>query len=66
MIYTANDTFRNVASRLSEYGLTIFLVAVASLACADTTRAAPVIINGDFSAFVPSNGTVGGWTSANY
>ncbi len=65
MLYTATDTFRYVTSRLGKYGLTILLAAVASFACANTARAVPIVINGDFSTLVPSNGTGGGWTSAN-
>nr|MBA2501941.1 hypothetical protein [Pyrinomonadaceae bacterium] len=65
MVYTVNDTFRDVTSRLGKYGLMILLAALAFLACADAARAVPVIVNGDFSTFVPSNGAGGGWTSAN-
>jgi hypothetical protein len=65
MSHIANGISRSFTSRLSKYGLTISLAAVALVACVNTAHADPVIVNGDFNAFVPSNGTGGGWTSAN-
>lgn len=44
-------------------------LALASLAfifiAALPAQAAPVVVNGNFETFVPSNGTGGGWTSVN-
>ena len=36
---------------------------IIGIACTLTTYADPVVINGDFNTFVPSNGTGGGWTT---
>ncbi|MCM3873976.1 MAG: PEP-CTERM sorting domain-containing protein [Pyrinomonadaceae bacterium] len=45
--------------------LALFTFAIIGVASALPTYADPVIINGNFDTFVPSNGTGGGWTTIN-
>ncbi len=43
----------------------LFTFVIIGVATTMTTYADPVFVNGNFDTFVPSNGTGGGWTTAN-
>jgi PEP-CTERM motif len=51
--------------RIPKLLLAFFTLVIIVAAAANTTYADPVIVNGNFDTFVPSNGTGGGWTSVN-
>lgn len=51
--------------RIHKLFLSLFTFVIIGVAAALPTYADPIVVNGNFSSPVPSNGTGGGWTSAN-
>ena len=51
--------------RIHKLLVSLFTFVIIGVAAALPTYADPVVVNGTFDTFVPSNGTGGGWTSAN-
>ena len=51
--------------RIHKLLLSLVTFAIIGVAATLPTFADPVVVNGNFDTFVPSNGTGGGWTSAN-
>lgn len=51
--------------RIPKLLLSLFTFVIIGVATALPTYADPVVINGNFNTFVPSNGTGGGWTTIN-
>jgi hypothetical protein len=51
--------------RIDNLLIPLFTLVIIGVGAALPTYADPVVVNGTFDTFVPSNGTGGGWTSAN-